>query len=299
MEFFYQYPDTNAPDPDMLDVGPVADVAKAVESAGWHGFALTEHPAPSSKWLGAGGHQTLDPFVALGHVAAVTSRIRLLTYLTVVPYRNPLLLAKSAATVDKLSNGRLILGVGTGYLRGEFRALGMEFEDRNARFDEALDVLPLHWSGEPFDYEGSDFVAKGVQARPVPVQQPIPIWIGGNARITRRRVAERAQGWMPLGGSAEMLQTTRTPSVGSTADLAGLIAEVKDWAGERADSLSFALAYLDPSLAAAPEADVERHRDAFGGLAEAGITHLVTSGPRVTQPATGEWIQSVGETYLG
>src|SRR6516165_5077630 len=137
-------------DGDMLDAGPVADVARCAEDVGFGGFAFTEHPAPGVKWLTRGGHQTLDPFVALGHVAAVTTNLRLLTYLSVVSYRNPLMLAKAAATVDILSDGRFVLGVGTGYLKGEFHAVGSAYEERNRRFDEALDVLPLAWSGEQF-----------------------------------------------------------------------------------------------------------------------------------------------------
>jgi probable F420-dependent oxidoreductase len=150
MKFMFSYPEVPGTEIEMLDAGPVAELAQAAEAAGFGGFAFTEHPAPAAKWMATGGHPTLDPFVALGHVAAVTKTLRLLTYLTVLPYRNPMLLAKAAATVDLLSGGRFILGVGTGYLKGEFRALGVDFEERNALFDEALDVLPLHWSGEPF-----------------------------------------------------------------------------------------------------------------------------------------------------
>jgi probable F420-dependent oxidoreductase len=298
MRFFFQYPDMNAPEPHLLDAGPVADVAAAVEAAGWDGFTFTEHPAPGARWLSSGGHQTLDPFIALGHAAAVTSRIELLTYLTVVPYRNPLLLAKSAATVDLLSGGRFILGVGTGYLKGEFRALGVDFDERNDLFDEALEVMPLHWSGEPFSYEGKHFAAKDTQARPAPVRQPIPIWIGGNAKITRRRVAERAQGWMPLGGPEEMFATTRTPGVGTLDDLGRLIAEVKDLAGDRADQLSFVYAYLDSSLSTSPTEDVERHRDRLGQMAEIGLTHTVSSCASTSLDATTDWIQTVGELYV-
>src|SRR3954451_1258712 len=122
MRYMFQYPDHQGLDGDMLDAGPVGDLAATAERSGWSGFALTEHPAPTARWLGSGGHQSLDPFVALGHAAALTSSIKLLTYLTVVPYRNPALLAKSAATVDKLSAGRFILGAGTGYLKAEYFA---------------------------------------------------------------------------------------------------------------------------------------------------------------------------------
>src|SRR3984893_12550976 len=107
MQFMYQYPEANGTDHDMLDAGPIHDVDRSAEEAGFMGFAFTEHPAPGVRWLESGAHQMLDPFVALSYVAAVTSRIRLLTYLAVVPYRNPLLLAKAAATVAKLSGGQV------------------------------------------------------------------------------------------------------------------------------------------------------------------------------------------------
>ena len=208
MRFIFQYPDRHGADGDLLDAGPVAELAQAAERAGWDGFAFTEHPAPTDRWLAAGGHQTLDPFVALGAVAAVTTRLRLLTYLAVLPYRNPLMLAKAAATVDKLSGGRFVLGAGAGYLKAEFFAVGADFDARNERFDEALDVLALHWRGEPFSYRGRDFEARDVVALPRPVQQPIPIWIGGNANLTLQRVASRAQGWMPLLGPPSLARTT-------------------------------------------------------------------------------------------
>jgi len=76
--------------------------------------------------------------------------------------------------------------VGTGYLKGEFRALGVDFDERNAIFDEALDALPLHWKGEPFSYKGLHFEAKDAIARPRPVQNPIPIWIGGNSKVASK-----------------------------------------------------------------------------------------------------------------
>ena len=214
----------------MLSAGPVTELASAAETAGWEGFAFTEHPAPGARWLSAGGHQTLDPFVALANVAAVTERLVLLTNLAVVPYRNPLLLAKAAATVDIVSNGRFVLGAGTGYLKSEFHALGVDFDERNALFDEALDVLPLHWSGEPFSYEGRHFAARDLIARPWPVQQPIPVWIGGNSKLTVRRVAERAQGWMPLTSHVDISATTRTPHLGSVEALAERIGMLRELA---------------------------------------------------------------------
>jgi len=291
MRYIYQYPEVTGTDVDMLDSGDIAELAIAAEAAGWDGFAFTEHPVPGARWLATGGHQSLDPFVALSHVAAVTTRLRLLPYLAVVPYRNPFLLAKAAATVDKLSKGRLTLGTGTGYLKTEFFALGVDFDERNALFDEALDILPLHWSGEPFSYKGRHFDARDVIARPRPVQNPIPIWIGGNSRLTLRRVAERGQGWMPLLGGPELSTTARTAYLASLEDVAAKILEVRDLAGARADQLDFCLAYNDKSVHS-PDLDTERHRDALGTMERVGATWVLVAGPIGSPEASLEFIKS-------
>ena len=273
----YQYPEVTGLGADMLDAGPVAELARVAEDAGWAGFAFTEHPAPGVRWLQAGGHQTLDPFVALGYVAAVTSRLRLLTYLTVLPYRNPMLLAKAAASVDILSGGRMILGAGTGYAKAEFHALGVDFDERNALFDEALDVLPLHWSGEPFSYAGRQFSAREVIARPRPPQQPIPIWIGGNSKLTRRRVAQRANGWLPLLGPETMFATTRTPQLASAGELAEAIKQLREDAGPRGAALDVAVPYLNPAVQES-RADFGPHRAAIDELVAVGATWVIVPG---------------------
>ena len=212
MRFVFNYPETSGLESDLLDSGEISDVAVAVEAAGFDAFALTEHPIPGANWLAHGGHQTLDPFVGLAFAAAVTERIKLLTHLSVAPYRNPFLLAKTAATLDRLSQGRFVLGLGTGYHKTEFFALGVDFDERNALFDEALELLPKAWAGEPFDAAGIHFTAKGVIQRPRPAQNPIPIWIGGNSKLSRRRAAT-VQGWMPMGIPEEVARTTRSPHI--------------------------------------------------------------------------------------
>ena len=297
MKFIFQYPDFNGVEGDMLDAGPVLELAILAEAHGWDGFSFTEHPAPTAKWLSTGGHQSLDPFVALAHVAAVTSRLKLLTYLAVLPYRNPLSLAKSAATVDKLSNGRFILGVGTGYLKAEYFALGVDFEERNVLFDEALDVLPLHWAGEPFDYQGTHFSCRDTIGLPRPVQQPIPIWIGGNAALTIRRVAERAQGWMPLIGPEGMFSTVRSPSMTSVDDVVDRLHMLKRLAGDRFTNLDIVLSYSDSSIYET-SVDVERHRDTLGRIAELGATWMVLSGPQGPHPIAANFIGEFAQTYL-
>ena len=299
MKYLIQHPEPIGVERDLLDAGDVVPVAKAVEAAGWDGLAFTEHPAPGYKWLAeGGGHQTLDPFVALGAAAAVTNRIKLLTYLAVVPYRNPLLLAKAAASVDLISNGRFILGVGTGYLKGEFFALGVDFDERNELFDEALEVMPLHWSGERFSYQGKHFNARDLVARPSPRKGTIPIWIGGNAKITRRRVATKAQGWMPMTGPAELFSTTRTAHFAGLDDIAVAISDVKEMAGERAAELDFLVLYTDDSILQ-PGKDIERHREAFGRIRDIGATWVSFAWDFSTQAETLAFVDGFGAHYLG
>jgi probable F420-dependent oxidoreductase len=299
VQFFYHYPETTGTDADMLDPGLIQDVSAKAEKAGFDGFALTEHPIPGARWLSHGGHQSLDPFVALGAAAAATSRIRLLTHLAVASYRNPFLLAKSAATVDKLSGGRMILGLGTGYHKTEFFALGVNWEERNDLFDEALEVLPRHWAGEAFSYKGRHFDARDVIARPRPVQNPIPIWIGGNSRLARRRVVERAQGWMPMLGSAQLSATARTPAIGSTDELLPYISELREAvaAAGRSDPIDIVTSYPGFSWQS-PGADADRHREAIAEMEKAGVTWLLVSSPTHTPEATEDFLQAFGSTYL-
>lgn len=299
MRFNFHYPETAGPEDDVLDAGPLHEVAAAAERCGFDGLSLSEHPVPGARWLNSGGHQTLDPFVALGYAAAATERIRLHTHLAVVPYRNPFLLAKAAATLDKLSGGRLILGLGTGYQKSEFHALGVDFDERNVLFDEALDVLPLHWSGEPFSYQGRHFSARDVIARPRPVQNPIPIWIGGNSRLTRRRVAERAQGWMPMTGTATLSATARTPALGTVAELAVGITELQEAAAAagRSEPIDVLYSYHDDGIHS-PTVEPDRHRQAFAELEKAGVTWVVVSSNTSTPESTVEWLEGFGSTYL-
>jgi probable F420-dependent oxidoreductase len=299
LRYIFHYPETNGTEADMLDSGPLDEIARAAETAGFDGFSLTEHPIPGARWLESGGHQSLDPLVALGYVAAATTRLRLLTYLALAPYRNPFLLAKAAATVDKLSGGRLILGLGAGYQKSEFFALGVDLDERNTLFDETLDCLPLHWSGEPFSYQGRHFQARDVIARPRPVQDPIPIWIGGNSALSRRRVARRAQGWMPLLGSAELSRTTQTPMLGSLAEVSAAIGGIRDDAAAagRTESLDLLYSYNDASIHH-PTTEPDRHRQALAEIGEAGATWVVISHPRASPAATLEFIEAFGATYL-
>lgn len=244
-------------------------VAQAAEDAGFAMLGFTDHPAPSAKWMAAGGHPTFDPFAALSFVAAVTTRVRLMTHLAVLPYRNPLLLAKSVATIDCLSGGRFTLVAGTGYLRSEFAALGADFDGRNAAFEDAVSVLREVFVGESYN---------GVAHDPKPVQLPHPpIWIGGSSRTSRERVARYGDGWAPLYVNEVYAKTVRTAPISSDGDLGRAIDELRALvAAEGRDPATISI-QLDGAVAmTSPPGDVEARAAELEAL---GVTHLVLRPP--------------------
>ncbi len=219
MRFAVTHPLIASPyDPGLASGAGIAAVAQAAEAAGFSGFGFTDHPAPSRRWLEGGGHDAVDPFVALGFAAASTTALRLVPNIVVLPYRNPFVVAKAGATLDRLSGGRFTLAVGAGYLRSEFAALGVPYEERNSLFDEALEVIHRAWTADEVTFEGRHFSAREVVARPRPVAEPRPpIWIGGNSSGARQRVADHADGWCPFPAPAVLARTARTTVMDSEA----------------------------------------------------------------------------------
>lgn len=262
---------------EFLTQQAVAEVARAAEAAGFGIVAVTEHPIPSDEWLAAGGHDALDPFVSLSFAAAATERIKVLTNLTVVPYRNPFLLAKSAASLDRLSGGRLILGCGTGYLKAEFDAMGVDFEERNALFDESLAVLRKTWKGGSVVHKGRHFEAVGNTANPTPAQAEIPIWIGGNSQLTRRRVAEGCQGWMPMPNPRALGTARRTAHIDGVDDLRQGIAYLKDHAKKvgRPGPFDVFFPVMVGGTVGSPKFDLAAYRDHVAELEAIGVTWVL------------------------
>jgi probable F420-dependent oxidoreductase len=279
----------------------LVEVAEAVEDAGFHGAGFSDHPAPSRKWLAAGGHATYDPFAALCFLAAVTTRLRLMTYLAVLPYRNPLLTLKLVTTVDRLSAGRFTLVVGSGYLRSEFLALGRPFGDRGALTDEALETLVTAGQSETLVFTGHDFHAIGQACEPRSVQRPLPpIWIGGSSGKSLERVVRYGQGWAPIVSGEAAAATTRTTPLRSAKDCGEAIGRLRDLLVEHdrnPDSVSIQLdGLLDMRAACAnPEPFAELLED----LAAVGATHCMTRVP----PDAGhsealDLIAGIGELFL-
>ncbi|WP_019546585.1 LLM class F420-dependent oxidoreductase [Streptomyces sulphureus] len=202
----------------------LGEVARAVEDAGFDGIAMSEHPYPDREWLAGGGHHAFDPFVSLSMMAAATTRLRVITYVMVAGYRSPYLAAKSAASLDLLSGGRLTLGMAAGYLKSEFEALGADFARRGKLLDEAITAMRATWAGQ--EHAGPEFGIEGHLALPGPAQAGgPPIWVGGNSAAARRRVRQLADGWMPMAQSAEMAEITRTPPLSDLDSLRSMIAE--------------------------------------------------------------------------
>lgn len=217
MKFTLEYP-SEMPDavPGFLMPEMIGSLAQQAEECGFDAVAFSEHPAPSIKWRHGGGHDTLDPAVALTYVAAVTTRIRLMTNLYVLPFRNPYLAAKTLTSLDLVSGGRLIAGVGAGYLRSEFSALGVDFDQRAGLLDQHLDALIRIWTHPEEPVASDDFAATSPMWLCRPVQTPHPpLWIGGNSKAALRRVVRYGQGWSPVIAPPAVASSIRTDAIDS------------------------------------------------------------------------------------
>jgi len=299
VKFTLQYPIAHdGYSPALLAADGMRKVVGAAEAAGFDSIAFTEHPAPSQKWMAGGGHESFDPLTALALCAGVTSTILLQTYLLVLPYRNPFLAAKQAATLDVMSGGRLILSVGTGYLRSEFLALGVEFEERNALFDEALEVMRRSWTEDDVVYEGIHFKALGQTQRPRPTDPGPTIWIGGNGKVARRRAARHGQGWTPLLIDPDMAKTTRTAPLRTTRDLARAVEDLRELAaaeGRDGGQLDVQVEWRkSSSVTTSADHILERVEE----LSAAGATFMVVDPPGDDLERTVDLIAAYGESVI-
>jgi probable F420-dependent oxidoreductase len=303
MRFAITHPLVSHPyHPDLVSGAGVSRVAVAAEAAGFGGYGFTDHPAPSQRWLDGGGHDALDPFVALAFCAAATERIRLIPNIVVLPYRNPFVVAKAAATLDVLSGGRFTLSVGAGYLKGEFAALGVDHAERNELFDEAIDVLKAVWTSDEVSIEGRHFSARGITAHPRPVSDPHPpIWIGGNSARARQRVADRGDGWAPFPAPAGVAQTARTVALDTPERLAAALDDLRarlDAAGRDPASVDVTFSCATGGDPAQDDFDAGAHLEGLAALAALGVTWVQVGVPGDSLGRAVETIQRYGEQVI-
>ena len=191
-----------------LDPGPITALCQAAENFGYDYLMSYDHVIGADTsvrpdWKPFNGGPpvyTLDdsfhePLILYGYIAAVTSRIELATGVVIMPQRQTVLLAKQVAELDVLSGGRMRLGIGIGWNDVEYQALGETFSNRGARSEEQIVVLRKLWTERCFTFEGQWHTLVGIGIKPLPVQQPIPIWIGGEADPVLKRVAKLGDGW--------------------------------------------------------------------------------------------------------
>ena len=303
MKFAITHPMISHPyDPELASGRDIAEVAAAAEAAGFHGFGFTDHPAPSQRWLESGGHDALDPFVAMAFAAATTTTLRLVPNIVVLPYRNPLIVAKAGATLDLLSGGRFTLAVGAGYLKREFAALGVDFNERNELFDEALQVIRAVWTADDVTFEGRHFNAKGITAHPRPVSDPHPpIWIGGNAAAARQRVADHGDGWCPFNAPAALAKGTATVPMDTVERLADGIADLRqrvEAAGRDPNAIDIAFMNTAGGSPGDEAFDVDAHLARMEQLAGLGVTWMHVSMPGDSLAHVLETIERYGKIVI-
>jgi alkanesulfonate monooxygenase SsuD/methylene tetrahydromethanopterin reductase-like flavin-dependent oxidoreductase (luciferase family) len=244
----------------FADLDLLRDLAKEAESCGWHGFFVWDH----INWTSG---PTLDPWIALAAVATSTKRIRIGTMVTPLARRRPWIVARQAATLDHLSGGRMILGVGLGFPPDrEFAALGEDADDciRAEKLDESVAIIDGLWTGEPFSFAGKHYTIRETVFLPRPVQQPrIPIWVAG--MWPSRRPMRRAARW---DGAFPIKSDLGSLSVDEVRDIGGYIS------AHRAGTAPFDLV-IGRDLAA----DDARARDEVAAFEAAGVTWWMESGP--------------------
>lgn len=186
------------------DPAAIAAYAEAVEAMGFAHILVFDHvlganPERPGGWKGpyTYRHGFHEPFVLFGFLAAVTRRVGLVTGIVILPQRQTALVAKQAAAVDVLSGGRLRLGVAVGWNAVEFEALGEDFRTRGRRIEEQIDVMRALWTKELVTFGGQQHRISDAGLNPLPVQRPIPVWMGGESDVVQRRMARVADGWMP------------------------------------------------------------------------------------------------------
>ncbi|MFF8695962.1 LLM class F420-dependent oxidoreductase [Streptomyces sp. NPDC015144] len=187
-------------------VADLVEIARTADRTGFAYLASCDHVAIPRRLAGVMGTVWYDPVATLAFLAGVTERVLLMSHVAVVGLRHPLATAKQYATLDHLSGGRLVLGVGAGHVKEEFEVLGADFEGRGRVLDEAVDALKAALGPEEYpEFAGERFAFSGLGQLPRPAQGRVPVWVGGSSPAAVRRAAVRGDGWLPQGDPREKL----------------------------------------------------------------------------------------------
>lgn len=228
----------------------LAEIAEAADGLGYHHLTCSEHIALPAAERDRRGTRYWDPLATFGYLAARTRRIRLATNVLVLAYHHPLEIAKRYGTLDQISGGRLILGVGVGSLREEFDLIGAPFDDRGPRADDALRALRASLSVAEPAYDGDFYSFGGMVVDPCAMQERVPLWIGGRTLRSLRRAVTLADGWAPFNVT---------------------LAQARDWLGRFEIRPGFDVVLPTPELLD-PIGEPERARDLLGETAAHGAT---------------------------
>jgi probable F420-dependent oxidoreductase len=259
------------------DVQSLLALAPAAERLGYDSVWVSEHLFHTEYVLQRlGSKPYYEPLTVLSAVAAITQTIRLGTSVLVLPYHNPIRLAKIVATLDAISTGRVILGVGAGVIEEEFTALGSPYKERGAFSDESLAIMQALWTqGDP-QFAGTYYTFSGMKFSPKPVQRPHPpIWIGGSSRAAIRRAARLGDGWHPIRQSPDAVRRAVAELRRQASDLGRDASRIAvSVRGELDFAKTAGAAAAEPCAFYGTAAEITR---SIRGYQQAGASHVVLS----------------------
>jgi probable F420-dependent oxidoreductase len=284
----------------MLSVAQTADRVGlasvwAADHVLWPVDYASKYPYGGDKYPADFNQPVAECITTMTWLSAQTKRVKVGSLVIVVPQRNPWLLARQLATIDVFNGGRTILGAGTGWLREEFDALGMPFERRMVRTEEALRLMRTIWTEHPVEFRGEFYAAEPMGVLPHPVQRPIPIWLGGNSPGAVARAGRLAQGWVPYGLTADELARgwdgVRRAAEAAGRDPASITCSL--WAPITVSKRDAPLPPEGLPLQGPPELLVER----LGEYAKAGLQHFLMFNFCPAE-ATAEQIEQIASEVL-
>jgi probable F420-dependent oxidoreductase len=271
----------------------LVEIARIAEEVGFDGILVSDHLFFPEK-LGSKYPYTPDgvpgfsaetawpePFSLVGAMSSVTRRLRFATMVYILPLRNPLEVAKATATLDVLSGGRFILGVGAGWMKEEFDQLGVDFRTRGARFDEAIEVLRKLWSGGMVEHHGRFFDFPRLQMSPKP-SHGVPIYVGGASDAALRRAARSGDGW--LGSGSDPAEASR---------ILGELARMRREAGRERLPFEAVVPLTTP-----PDPDVLRRLEDQGAQGTVSYPFMYALGPTSTLSEKRRYLEGYAETVI-